>query len=227
MLHTSRTFAFGGMVLLAGTFAGCNGASTAPALRHAVKLQIASLAASPSIGSVAGLQLTTLRLSVGQTSLGSGDQFGCQDCQTEGAESLQSASSPTIVTIPAAGGSVSLSTEQVQAGTYGIAEIELAPGTGMPGQAADNTIEISGSYQGSAFTIALPVIGTFRQVLSPPVTVSGIPGAPLVATISLPVASWFSANGVSLNPANPAQLAQIETNVRSYFSVPETGGRAE
>lgn len=227
MLHTSRTFAFGGIVLLAGTLAGCSGNATAPAPRHAVKLQIASLGASPSVGSVAGLQLTTLRLSIGQTSLGSGDQFGCQDCQTEGSESLQSASTPTIVTIPAAGGSVSLSTEQVPAGTYGIAEIDLAPGTGIPGQAANNTIEISGSYQGSAFTIALPVIGTFRQVLSPPVTVSGTPGVPLVATLSLPVASWFTANGASLNPADPRQLAQIETNIRSYFSVPETGGRAE
>ena len=217
-----------GVVLLAGALAACSSTATAPSARHGVSLQLASIAASPSVGTVAGLQLTTVRLSIGQTSLGSGEQFGCQDCQNEGDETSQSDSKPTIITVPATGGSVLLATEQVQAGTYSAAEIELVtPSSALLGQAANNTVEVNGSYQGKAFTIALPVLGTFRQTLSPPVTVSGTQTAPLAATLTLPVASWFTANGVALDPANASQLAQIETNIRSYFSAPEAGGRGE
>lgn len=41
---------------------------------------------------------------------------------------------------------------------------------------------------------------------------------------SLPVASWFNANGVNLDPSVPAQLAPIETNGRASFQAPETKG---
>lgn len=228
MPHTSQRIAIAGAVLFAGTLAACSSPATAPTQRQPVSLRVSSLAASPSMNTVAGLQLSTVRLSIGQTSLGNGDQFGCQNCQNGGAETAESSASPSLVTIPATGGSVVLATEYVTAGTYSSAEIDLVkPTTGVLGQAAENTIEVNGSYQGKGFSVAVPVLGTFVQTLSPPVTVSGTQSTPLSATLTLPVASWFSANGVALNPSDPTQLAQIQANIRSYFSAPEAGGRGE
>jgi hypothetical protein len=109
----------------------------------------------------------------------------------------------------------------VAAGTYSEAQVDLVkPVTPALGGAADNTIQITGKYNGASFTIAFPAFGTYHQVLSPPVTVSDNAGATVSATISLPVGAWFTgANGSALDPANPAQLAQIQANVRAYFPV--------
>jgi hypothetical protein len=220
-----------GAVLLATALVACGSSSTAPGPRHAVSLQVSPLSASHSSSTAAvpaGLELTGVRLSIGQTSLGSGEQFGCQDCQNEEAESAQSDGAPSIVAIPATGGPVLLAVEQVSAGTYPEAQIDLVkPVTPAFGGVADNTIEITGKYNGTSFTVAFPILGTFHQLLTPPVTVTGTANAPISATVTLPVASWFTgSNGVALDPGNPAQLAQIQANARSYFSV-DAGERPE
>lgn len=216
-----------GALLLAGAVAACGTSSTAAGPRQPVSLHVASLSASSSAAAPAALQLTTVRLSIGQTSLGSGEQFGCQDCQDEGAEAAQSDGTPSIVTVPATGGPVLLAIEQVQAGTYSEAQIDLVKPVAPAFGAADNTIEISGTYAGTSFTVAFPIHGTFHQTLTPPVTVGSSTSAPISATISLPVAAWFTANGVELNPADPAQLAQIRTNVQAYFSADAGEGQPD
>jgi hypothetical protein len=57
----------------------------------------------------------------------------------------------------------------------------------------------------------------------PPLTVgtSGATPSPVSVTISLPVTSWFQSGATTLDPANAAQRAQIETNVRAAFHAPE------
>ena len=212
------------------TLAACDSTS-APRTKYPVNLQVASLAASSTASAAtppAGLELTEVRLSVGQTSLGSGEQFGCQDCQDEGSEA-ESDGTPRIATIPATGGPVLLAIERVPAGSYPEAQIDLAkPLTAAFGGAQDNTIEITGKYKGTSFTIAFPILGTFHQVLTPPVVVAANAGAPVSVTIALPVAAWFTASdGTALDPANPAQLSQIQANVRTFFSVDSSEGAPE
>jgi hypothetical protein len=133
------------------------------------------------------------------------------DCQ--GGEN---SSAPTaLITVPTDGTPVSIATEQVSAGRYSSAEIELrTPDAGVtagaPGWPAGATIEIGGTFNGTPFTLPLTLVGEFRETLSPPVEVAaGAAPAAVNVTITLPVSSWFVANGVPLDPNDPAQRAQI------------------
>ena len=59
---------------------GCNN-STSPKSMGPVDFRV-STAASASAGATApGVDITSFRLVVGPAALGSGDQFGCVDCQ--------------------------------------------------------------------------------------------------------------------------------------------------
>lgn len=201
------------------TLAACSAAPSAPATRYPVSLSVASVAASGGVAPPVGLSFSSVRLSIGQTSLGSGDQFGCQNCQDQNSDAAQSPPAAAVVSIPAAGGPVLLATERVLPGTYPQAEIDLVPPAGaMLGGSATNTIEITGSYRGAPFDVAFPVIGTFVQSLSPPTIVGTSTSQSLSATITLPLASWFSANGTALDPGNPIQRARIEANIRTFVT---------
>ena len=180
-------------------------------------------AAVPSSASAAALQVTSLRLLVKEAALGSGDQFGCQDCQG-GPEGNERAAVGAVVSVPLDGTPVTLATEQVGPGTYSEVEIELGGGT-APGWTNGQTVEIQGTSNGTPFTIRVSVNGSFRETLSPPAVVTGTDVSSVPVVITLPVASWFTAGGQQLDPGVPAQLAQIEANIRSAFSASESDGR--
>jgi hypothetical protein len=100
-------------------------------------------------------------------------------------------------------------------------EVELG-GSTAAGWPSGQTVEIQGTNNGTAFTIGVPVNGSFRENLAPPVVVTtSSPAASIPVTITLPVASWFASGGTALDPAVPAERAQIEANIRAAFSGPE------
>lgn len=191
--------------------------------RRPVSLSVRAAAASSSTTGAA-LQVSSLRLLVNQASLGSGDQFGCQDCQggPDGPEGNETGAVGAVVSVPLDGSPVNLATEQVQPGTYSQVEIELGGAT-VPGWTTGQTVEIKGTSNGTPFTVRVAVNGSFRETLSPPVVVTSTSAAAIPVVITLPVAAWFTAGGQALDPAIPAQLAQIEANIRSAFSGSETG----
>ncbi len=167
------------------------------------------------------LQVSAVRLIVTTASLGSGDEFGCTDCQ-DNAEEV--AATPKLISIPMDGGSVLLATEQAAPGLYSQAEIavEQAGATTLAGTSnwpSGATIMIEGTYNGAAFALPLNIVGSFRENLTPPLEVpaSGASAAAAI-TITLPVASWFQSSGSSLNPANATDRATIEANARRSFA---------
>lgn len=208
---------------LAGVVALSACDSTSPKATHPVSIN-ASAAATVLAGPPSGpLEILGLRLSVGQASLGSGEQFGCQDCEDTGSEAD---AAPTLMAIPIGGGTVVLATERVGPGRYPAVEIELLPPVATAGWATGAAIEVTGTFGGTAFTLPLAIQGTFRAVLPQPVDVpAGLLASPIQVFVSIPVASWFVGNGTVLDPTNPAQRAQIEANARDAFLDPEDASR--
>ena len=202
--------------------AACNDGG--PRATNPVGIRVA--ASQPAVGGGGSslLVLTGLRLAVGQASLGSADQFGCQDCNQQGPESGSGGAS--IVAVPVDGGDVLLSTELVGPGRFDSAEVDLtAPSVAPAGWAAGATIEVTGTYNGVAFTLALPISGAFRTALTPPAVITaGSGGQPQNVTIRLPVASWFDNGGTALDPTNAAQRALIESNARRAFLTTQASG---
>jgi hypothetical protein len=220
MQFASRTKIMSAAITLPFIFA-CN-STTDAGMRRPVNLSLAAVtrSASASPAATAALQITSLKLLVNQASLGSGDQFGCQDCSGDGANEVASVGG--VVSVPLDGTAVNLATEQVQPGSYSQVEVEVG-GSTAAGWPSGQTVEIQGTNNGTAFTIGVPVNGSFRENLVPPVVVTTSSPASIPVTITLPVASWFSAGGAALDPAVPAQRAQIEANIRTAFSGPESG----
>jgi hypothetical protein len=220
-----RTQAFSPIRILSAAallplLAACS--SVTDAARTPVKLAVrASSAQAASGAATAAAQVTSLKLLVNQASLGSGDQFGCIDCQ--GSEDANEAASVAgVINVPLDGSTVNVATEQVSAGTYPQVEIELG-GPAAAGWPAGQTVEIQGANNGTPFTIRVAVNGSFRETLSPPVVVTGTTTS-IPVVITLPVASWFTSGTQALDPAVPAQLAQIVANIKATFSGPESGG---
>lgn len=202
----------------------CSNAS-APKSSSPVNFRLAAAASAAPTAATAAVELSSVRLVVGPAALGNGDQFGCVDCQGNDSEAAPQAQ---LVSVPSDGSPVSVAVEQVTAGHYASAEIELmAPGVGVPatpGWPAGATMEIVGKFNGTNFTLPLTAAGEFREALNPPVDVSdGATPASISVTITLPVASWFVSNRVPLDPSDPSQRAQIEQNARLSLRSAETG----
>lgn len=211
--------------LALGLLAGCNPSSTAPQIGQPVAFRLTT---SASLVSAAGpLSISSVRLVVGGAALGSGDQFGCVDCQNAGPDVR---AVPAVVSIPLDGSPVGLRTEQVQAGTYSTMEVEVVVPTpavlaATPGWSAQNTFVIAGTYNGRPFALGLPIEGTFRQQLATPLVVgAGGPSASIQVTITLPVATWFAGAAGTLDPTDAAQRATIEANARKSFDPLEKSG---
>jgi hypothetical protein len=220
MQFASRTKIMSAAITLPFIFA-CSSATDA-GMRRPVNLSLAAVtrSASASPAATAALQITSLKLLVNQASLGSGDQFGCQDCSGDGANEVATVGG--VVSVPLDGTAVNLATEQVQPGSYAQVEVQLG-GSIAAGWPSGQTVEIQGTNNGAAFTIGVPVNGSFRENLVPPVVVTTSSPASVPVTITLPVASWFSAGTTALDPAVPAQRAQIEANIQAAFSGAEIG----
>ena len=220
MQFASRTKIMSAAITLPFIFACAS--TTDAAMRRPVNLSLATAtsSASASPAATAALQITSLKLLVNQASLGSGDQFGCQDCSgNDGGNEVGSVGG--VVSVPLDGTAVNLATEQVQPGTYPQVEVELG-GTAPAGWVSGQTVEIQGTNNGTAFTIGVAVDGSFRENLTPAFVVTSASPTSIPVKITLPVASWFSAGGVALDPAVPAQRAQIEANIQAAFSGPES-----
>jgi len=195
--------------------------SPTDASRRTVSLHLrATTAPASNVTASATLQLSSLRLLVKEASLGSGDQFGCQDCEGDD-EGIETGAVGAVVSVPLDGSAIDLATEQVQPGSYPQVEIELG-GPTAPGWTTGQTVEIQGRNNGTPFTIRVAVNGSFRETLSPPVVVTSAASSPISVVITLPVASWFTVGGQALDPAVPAQLARIEANIKAAFSGPES-----
>ena len=220
MRHISRHVLFATAAVAA---AGCE-RPTVPVARVPVAFHV--VVSGPSLSAnrvaaatVSGLEITTVRLGIGVASLGTNGQYGCVDCQ---GDTSDGPSPGALVDIPMSGAPVRVVTEQVSPGVYG--EVEFTLRTLAPGQwpsatwSATTTIEITGRFGGSPFTITLPVAGMFRQTLKTPlhVVAGAAPGA-LDVTITLPVASWFEAGGVLVDPNVATSRAVIEANIRRAF----------
>ena len=166
--------------------------------------------------------MTSLRLVVEGVDLGNDGESECEDCDDEDDDDL----APSLIVVPIDGGTVSIQADDVSPGTYGRAEIDLVGPTPSllaadPGWTAGATIEVTGSYGGAPFTLALPIEGELHQTLNPPVTVGAAGEGTIAITVTLPLAAWFESNGVVLDPNDPAQRAQIEANVRASVVPPD------
>jgi hypothetical protein len=202
----------------ASLLGGCN-QSTAPGASQPVAFRLAA-ASSAAPATMGALTLTSFRLSVGEASLGSGNEFGCKDCQGD-----QPAVAPAVVDVPLDGRAVDIATEQVQPGSYSTVELGVVRlPAGTPGWPVDATIEIKGNFGGQAFTLPLTIEGTFQEQLAAPVVV-GTGGTPatVAVNITLPVSSWFGSSSAPLDPGNATQRVQIEANARHSFAAPEAG----
>lgn len=212
--------AFAAIILAA---AGCDSTAPKPVQPVAFQLTARANSATPTGGS-GPLQITSFRMVAGAASLGSGDQFGCTDCQDTGGAEGQSPQQ--LLDVPVSGGTVLVATEPVTAGRYTQAEISVeAPATaavaGTQPWPSGSSIVIVGRFNGTPFMIPLTITGSFRETLTPAVDVTAGGSSAIPVTITLPVASWFTANGVALDPSVPAQRALIEANVRASFQAPE------
>lgn len=219
-------------ISLAAAACGDSG-STAPKPVHPVAFLVAAHANASTPAATAGaLQISSFRVVVGPVSLGNGDQFGCQDCQDNGGDgAAESQSQQQLLNVPISGGTVLVATEPVTAGRYGRAEISVeapvgATLAGVAGWSAGTSMEIVGQMNGKPFTVSLAATGEFREALAPPVDVAAGSTTAIPVTITLPVASWFTANGTTLDPSVPAQRAQIEANARASLQPPEGKGEA-
>ncbi len=221
------------LALVAAGSLACNNSTSGPGTLRAVDFRVAASQAAASAAASGPVEITSLRLVVGPAALGNGDQFGCVDCQGGGNETgPEAGGAPQLIRVPTDGSPVSVTTEQVQAGRYGAAEIELLhPDASVtaadPAWPSDATIEVVGAVNSVPFTLRLALEGAFRENLNPPVDVTdaATPGT-ISVTVTLPVASWFMANGTPLDPNDPAQRAQIEQNARSALAPLEGGERS-
>jgi hypothetical protein len=166
------------------------------------------------------LQITGLRIGIGNVGLGNGDQFGCIDCQggTEGGE--ENPAAVTLVAIPVGEGAVQLKTEMASPGMYSQIEIEIGPASGSldPTFPTGKSIEITGFYNGAAFTLAYAISGSSIHTLDAPVNVTSQQQETAVATLRFPVDSWFTGPGGPLDPASAADTILIEANIKAYFA---------
>lgn len=219
MIPTTRTLA--AAALAAGPFlAACSSADSAlaPAPRRAVTLAVTAHA-SQNTPTVPGLQVSAVRLVLGAASLGSGSQFGCINCQGNTQDAPAGTAPATLVTLAGTSGTATVATSDVAAGTYSAAQIDVVrPSTPLIGTSPDQTVEVTGSYNGTPFTVTAAAAGSFVQTLSPPVQVTAGATAPISITIDLPVASWFTGTAGPLDPAVPAQRAAIVANIQRFFS---------
>jgi hypothetical protein len=219
--------------LCVATLAGCK--ATPPTQRTPVDLLLRASAArvAPATAIAPSLTIDYVRLSVSEASLGRVQQFGCIDCQGESALPSLPAS---ILLVPLGSVPVLVVTEQASPGSYTDVELSLAPpGTDAVRRTTDWTtgasLEISGSYNGKAFRLPMAITGRFVEHLASPVVVTSASadGTKVGVTISLPVASWFTASGSVLDPGTVAGRAAIEANARASF-IPmqeSTGGREQ
>jgi hypothetical protein len=211
--------------------AACSSPTTTPKATHPVGFQIAAKTPVASATSGAALQITSFKIVAGGASLGNGDQFGCVDCQggaggTDASGGSTTSTASKLVTVPLNGGATDFATEDVSVGTYSSAEISVvSPSSSTTGLDASwpsgATMQISGTYNGTTFTLPLTITGSFREALSPPVTVAGTAPAAIPVRVTLPVASWFVSNGATLDPTVAANRAQIEANARAPFQATE------
>jgi hypothetical protein len=220
-------------VAFGAALAGCSKDSTSPSgATHPVALQVAA-AAAPATAAPSALTVETVRLVVNLAAFGSGDQFGCVDCQGGGTDAAGETATASLVTVPAGSGAVTVATEQVQPGRYQDVELELTAPTPdilatAPELKPDLSLEIKGQFSGSPFTLALPVHGTFREHLATPVDVPASGSTtPVSVTITLPVADWFTVNGTTLDPRDATQRAQIEAKIKGFFQAVEAASGPE
>jgi hypothetical protein len=217
-------------VLLATAALAACGGSTAPKPMRPVAIRLATTRASATGSN--GVEITGFRLVAGRASLGSGDQFGCADCQNNSGSTTDN-QSQQIIEVPVNGGTVLAMTEDVSAGHYTAAQLDIespvaATVAKRAGWPAGATMDIVGRFQGRPFELALTVAGGFNASLTPPLDVAAgaTPPAPVSVTIALPVTSWFLSGSTPLDPGIPAQRAQIDANVRAALSAPESAPAA-
>jgi len=213
-------WAIGAVALTAATVS-CR-SSTAAQPSRTVAFQVRGNAAAFATAASSGpLAITSVRIVVDGAALGSGDQYGCVDCQGNNGE--LAATPAQVISVPLDGGTALVTTERVSVGTYRQIEISLdVPSAALvaanPGWPANATIMVTGSYNGTSFTLPLAIAGSFRQSLSPPLNVAAnATSGALAVHLTLPIASWFTWNGAPLNPADATQRAQIEANARAAF----------
>src|SRR4051812_33896608 len=148
--------------LLAFAAAGalaCNNSAAPGTLRNVDFRMAASNAGTAA--ATAPVTISSIQLVAGPAALGSGDQFGCVDCQGND----QAGDAAQLIQVPTDGTPVPVSTEQVQAGRYSAAEIELqhpdaAILAAAPGWPADATMKIDGLAGGAPFTLSLSLQGS-------------------------------------------------------------------
>jgi hypothetical protein len=214
--HFSSGWALATALLVPGAPGACK--ATSPSASQAVMVLVKAHGLRSPGQSAGPVEITGVRLVIGEVALGNGDQFGCVDCQGDQQDENPQ---PLVVTVPVDGSPVSVAAERVRAGHYSAVEMELVPPSpallaATPGWSAGSTIEVRGRYNGTDFTLPLAIPGQFREALSPPIDVpaGGLPG-PINVTITLPVASWFSNNGTPLDPADATARALIAAKARA------------
>ncbi|MHB8838732.1 MAG: hypothetical protein ACYC7F_07240, partial [Gemmatimonadaceae bacterium] len=210
------------LLFLSAAVTACD-QGTGPHPTRPVQFRLATAPQASVSQSAGALGIDSIRLVVVGAALGGAEQFGCVDCQ--GGQSASPA--PTLITVTMSTGPVPILTEEVTPSRYSQVEIQVGrPPTSLlavtPDWPADASIQIVGRVRGTAFRLALPIEGSFRETLAQPVDVTSSGSERVEVTITLPVATWFvGATGTTLDPADPVQRAEIVANARRAFAAPE------
>lgn len=115
---------------------------------------------------------------------------------------------PTTIDLPLTGTVVTLPANAIPAGTYRELELRVSD------------VRLTGTYDGKAFDVTLPVRVKSEVEFATPLQVTD--GAATTVTVSVPIATWLvNGDGSLIDPStiatSPTLLAQVTARVRASF----------
>lgn len=168
-------------------------AAAAPAARSVIERV-------PITGNGHTLTLTSMALTVGDLRLEQSGHQGADDGGV-GSDDVLFAAGPLTIPLPVDGGVVTLSSRALPAGTFSEVEAEL------------ETLRLVGSYDGTAFDVAVELSHGMELTLDPPLTTTGSVGQNVTVSIDLSPC-FLDAAG---SPVDPRTLRDGGSDARRAF----------
>lgn len=195
---------------------GANGSSQLAFM--AVPTGTASAALAPVTVGTHTLDLTKASITVSRAELKRANTDACDgDDDTEGNDDHPNTNSgrgpcgtlkigPATVDLPLSGNVVTLPANSIPAGTYREVELRISQ------------VELTGTFDGKAFDVTLPVVVTSEIEFSTPLVVTDTSATSV--TVSVPVQTWLmNADGSLVDPstiaASPTLSAQLAARIRA------------
>ncbi|HEX2779926.1 MAG TPA: hypothetical protein VHM30_10525 [Gemmatimonadaceae bacterium] len=154
----------------------------------------------PITGNGHTLSLTSMALTVADLRLEHRGHQGADD-GTVGSDDVLFAGGPLTIPLPVDGGVVTLSSRALPAGTFSEVEAEL------------ESLHLAGSYDGTAFDVAVELSHSLELTLDPPLTTTG--SADQNVTVSIDFSACF--RDAAGSPVDPRTLTDGGSGARRAF----------